>query len=394
MESDIITRQQQDAMDRCITCNIPFALYALPGATEMTFIASHPTDDEYLNNHPSVPGAFAINFFNRENPYPIVVMPEMTAAQVLALPSSTHYPDADITPSPRSVSAVTYMAQVHEMVRKVKRSHGKVVLSRIIAGHTDRRSVAAMAMQYFAGRENTLRYIFFTQETGLWLGSTPELLVGFTTGNDGAGVFRTMSLAGTRPASSSTPDEEHGWDDKNIGEQQLVTDAVVKALADADVDEITATRSTLRVGNVEHICTEITATTTPGQALALTETLDPTPAVCGTPREEALRLISRYEVHERLCYAGTVTVQTCGNFGWQTFVNLRCAFLAPVSHDNLKKGYTYNIYAGGGITPLSTPDGEWMETQLKAEPLRLAITGEPRGSLNDLLQQLSEESTI
>ena len=52
------------------------------------------------------------------------------------------------------------------------------------------------------------------------------------------------------------------------------------------------------------------------------------------------------------------------------YVNLRCAMAAKT-----EKGYTYNIYSGGGITAESIAADEWDEAVSKVRPLNEIIKG-------------------
>ncbi len=91
--------------------------------------------------------------------------------------------------------------------------------------------------------------------------------------------------------------------------------------------------------------------------------LHPTPAVCGLPKERALELIYKTEMHNREYYAGY-----CGPINYQgktdLFVNLRCMKILP---DKLA------LYIGGGLTAKSDPEKEWEETVLKANTLLSVI---------------------
>ena len=90
------------------------------------------------------------------------------------------------------------------------------------------------------------------------------------------------------------------------------------------------------------------------------ETLHPTPAVCGYPKEKALDLIFQTEQHNREYYAGF-----CGpvNFKDRTdlFVNLRCMKILP---EHL------GLFVGGGFTTHSQPAKEWEETTLKSQTIK------------------------
>lgn len=384
-----VTRQ---AVDKCLRHNIPFALYAVPGSEQYTFIASSPTDEEFLNDHKSTPGSFEITFFAHANPSPIVILPQYTDADVLALNDQTIYPGADTYPAIQSTSAIAYMAQVHELTKTARTIHGKVVLSRIIAGESSGKTPLEVAIAYFKGQTDTLRYMFFTQETGLWIGATPELLVSFTptSASDGQGIITTMALAGTRRLSTDPT-----WDEKNIAEQEFVSRHITDCLKHAGIVRAHKSVSTLRLKNVEHICTTFTTEGTLQQAVDLRSSLDPTPAVGGYPTDTALERISYYETHERLCYAGTINIRDRAGDGFRTYVNLRSMLIAPGIDGGYRPTFRYNIYVGGGITASSEPETEWLETAEKASLMLEALADdsrEPQDELTTLYDQINIES--
>ena len=89
---------------------------------------------------------------------------------------------------------------------------------------------------------------------------------------------------------------------------------------------------------------------------AATSPHPPTPAVCGTPTDEARRLIAAIE-GERGFYAGAVGWSDAGGDGdWM--VTIRCAEI-----DADRSGAI--AWAGGGLVADSQPDDEVAETGAK-----------------------------
>jgi isochorismate synthase len=94
-------------------------------------------------------------------------------------------------------------------------------------------------------------------------------------------------------------------------------------------------------------------------ALDLVAALHPTPAVCGTPREEAWEALSELEPIDRGCYAGPVGwVDADGDGEWA--IALRCAEIT---------GTTARLFAGAGIVADSVPEEELDETEAKFRAL-------------------------
>jgi len=192
-------------------------------------------------------------------------------------------------------------------------------------------------------------FSFHTPKSGTWIGASPEILL-VKEGN----TLHTMSLAGTRPSGST---EE--WDDKNIGEQQIVTKYICDTFRQCGMTPETQSPTTCCAGPVEHIMTGITTTLPPDSistALEFSLRLSPTPALSGFPKKEALTAIGQLEQHKRGYYGGFCgPVDSNGDFSF--FVNLRSARI---------KNPRYCLFVGGGIVENSDPASEWEETRRKS----------------------------
>ncbi|HEX2039439.1 MAG TPA: chorismate-binding protein, partial [Acidimicrobiales bacterium] len=91
--------------------------------------------------------------------------------------------------------------------------------------------------------------------------------------------------------------------------------------------------------------------------------LHPTPAVAGTPTDEALAYIAEVEKLDRGRYAGPVGwVDAAGDGEWA--VGIRSAEI----HGNRAR-----LFAGVGIVAESDPEAELLETQLKLQALLAAV---------------------
>jgi isochorismate synthase len=205
--------------------------------------------------------------------------------------------------------------------------------------------------------------LFFTPQSGLWLGATPETLL-----TEKGDTINTMALAGTRPVSGKGK-TAGPWPDKEAKEQKFVTDFILQELDKLDIKKIKTTSPyTSIAGIVEHIRTDIEIDNS-AKDISLGKVINalhPTPAICGMPRQNALEIISHTEQYPRTYYTGylgpvNVDLQT------KLMVNLRCM----KAH---KKGFT--IFAGGGITNESDAELEWEETEMKASVMKSVIEKE------------------
>jgi menaquinone-specific isochorismate synthase len=128
--------------------------------------------------------------------------------------------------------------------------------------------------------------------------------------------------------------------------------------------------SVLRLANVTHLASDITARLDPGDPpslLRLAGAVHPTAAVGGTPTEPALRLIAELEQMDRGRYAGPVGWVDAHGDG-ELGLALRCAQLS---------GSTARLFAGCGVVADSDPDTEVAEAQAKLVAVRSVLEGRP-----------------
>ncbi len=347
----LISAEAAKAVEKCIERFIPFVLYAEPGRAVCRFHASENTRrvsaETYFDK--GAPGDFAISFFE-DSGNCIVIPDDLSVNDVL---SSDLYGEAPrIAPSLNSTDKNMYISKVSSLISEMRLDRSKTVVSRLISMQGVSPVIAAE--KYFSLFDRTFRYLYYTPETGLWIGATPELLCDFNPDNNS---LDTMSLAGTRPAGSAGE-----WDRKNIDEHNYVTDFIRKILLEECAEVSVGEPFSMLYGKIEHLCERIKAKgiNNPGKIVSR---LSPTPAVCGTPKELAMCRIGDTESHSRYCYGGWLGIidrqhTTC-------YVNLRCAFAGY----NSSGTYTYNIYAGGGVTGDSVASTEWDETEAKASAL-------------------------
>lgn len=366
-----IDNSTRKAVERCLDYRIPFALFAFPGETNYRFYASPAEKSEstsvFVDGNAD---CFFINFFDNDEPYTPSIQFRMSADTVLDYCEKEliEQPLAEIRPRIASTYRVSYHDAFSRIIPRLKAEGGKVVLSRMRTIFTMKHPLE-ISEEYFDLSDSTFRYMCYTPETGVWLGSTPEILL---ESDFKKREIRTMALAGTRSADDDSP-----WDEKNIHEQSIVTDFIVEALKSEGLDVTVNELSERKFLNIKHLCTDITAR---GEVdiPSLMTALSPTPAVAGYPRETAVDEICRYETHRRNCYGGYVGVRIGGNY--HAYVNLRCCFAAPVVRmaDGVGVagfGWLCNLYAGGGIVAKSIEEDEWAETSAKTQKLSEILIG-------------------
>lgn len=192
---------------------------------------------------------------------------------------------------------------------------------------------------------NAFRYIFINGETS-WMGAFSEVLGKF---NKETHDFETMSLAGTLPISES-------WSEKEIEEQKPVT-TYIRNILNNYSENINESKTYDHIsGNIKHLRTDFKAKIKPENLDKIIQELHPTPAVCGIPKEFCKENIQNLEKFPRELYAGYIKIETEKTV--QYFVNLRCSKLYKNA---------VHLFVGGGITAQSSPEKEWLETELKSE---------------------------
>ena len=255
-----------------------------------------------------------------------------------------------------------YLKKCHALIREIKSGKAdKVVFSRVIWHRTNHQQhPARVFLDIKAKYPDAFCYLFFTPQTGLWMGATPETLL-----YEKSGKLKTMALAGTRPVSS--PESKPlPWPEKEKVEQKFVSDYIFKTLSDLGIPAIKMSEPyTIAAGKIEHIQTDfvIEKSGTDVTTGKIINALHPTPAVCGIPKKAAFEIIGNTEAHRRSYYTGYLGPVNKDSEK-RLFVNLRCM---KVDDD----GFT--IFAGGGITAASDAGLEWKETEMKASILKSVI---------------------
>ncbi len=207
------------------------------------------------------------------------------------------------------------------------------------------------------------------------VGATPELLVE----RRGSRVFSHPLAGSARRSPDGVRDREAAEallrSEKDRREHALVVEQIMDVLSPLctelqapDGVTLKATRSMWHLGTrIKGALKDIGTS-----SIELAALLHPTPAVCGMPRREADAVIRDLEGYDRGFYAGAVGwCDSSGDGRW--YVSIRCAEI---------EGRHARLYAGAGIVPGSTPEGELAETahkfsaMLEAFGLSVAQIGE------------------
>jgi len=198
-----------------------------------------------------------------------------------------------------------------------------------------------------------------------FIGASPERLVRVS-----KGVLETEALAGSaRRGTGASEDAALGAaliaSEKDQREHRHVLDSIVRRLEPLGLaPQFSAKPGLRKLANVQHLHTPVTATMPEGvHLLDALARLHPTPAVGGSPREEAVARIRDLEGFPRGLYAGAIGWLNARG-GGEFMVGIRSA---------LVEGATARVYAGAGIVAGSDAEREFAETELKFRAMREAL---------------------
>ena len=201
-----------------------------------------------------------------------------------------------------------------------------------------------------------------------FIGASPELLVEVE-----GDIVRSFPLAGTtRTTGDPELDAKLAAELQASPKNQIEHRAAIEMVRDTLLPycsylDWAPEPEIVKVANVQHLGSQAEGMLSHPvpTVIELVRALQPTPAVGGYPRAEAIDLITSVEGFERGLYGGAVGwVDGQGNGRWA--VSLRCAEL---SEDRR----TARLVAGGGIVADSDPRSELAETQAKFQAMLSAI---------------------
>ena len=238
----------------------------------------------------------------------------------------------------------------------------KVVLARdVVIEGAQPLDVHAILLRLRAAFGSSYRY-----SVDGFVGASPELLVARS-----GDVVRSHPLAGTAPRTGDpTTDAQTAAQliasTKDQVEHRIVIEVVRDTLLPwCSYLDWEAEPSIVTVANVQHLGTLVEGRLSHPcpNVLELVAALQPTPALGGYPRDDALAMIAELESFERGRYGGPVGwVDADGNGQWA--VGIRCAEI---------DGNQARLFAGVGVVADSDPDAELAETQAKLQAMLSAI---------------------
>ncbi|AFY39778.1 isochorismate synthase [[Leptolyngbya] sp. PCC 7376] len=198
-----------------------------------------------------------------------------------------------------------------------------------------------------------------------FIGASPERLLAIQDGK-----LLTDALAGSAPRGT-TDEADYAFahnllhSEKERREHQAVANFLIEQLQDLKLQPQVAERTLLKLSNIQHLWTPITANLPEHiHPLEIVAKLHPTPAVAGVPRVIACDHIRQAEPFDRNLYAAPIGwLDSHGNA--EFIVAIRSALI---------RGKHARLYGGAGIVAGSQPEREYAEVQLKLTSLLNALT--------------------
>jgi isochorismate synthase len=198
----------------------------------------------------------------------------------------------------------------------------------------------------------------------LFLSATPERLARVR-----ARGISTAAVAGSVPTGRTLSDEQRNRADlqsnaKFAKEHSVVARMIHDVLEELCDEVVTGHTEVLILRNVQHLVTPFTGTLSEGRGIVdAVARLHPTPAVCGSPREQARDIIERYEQFDRGQYAGVAGWMDADGSG-DAAVTIRSA----VFH-----GRDALLFGGAGLVAESVARDEVEETRVKLQAILSAL---------------------
>ncbi|MEY4290280.1 MAG: hypothetical protein RL130_222 [Actinomycetota bacterium] len=286
-------------------------------------------------------------------------------AQPALLESPPVISQSSITFSDGTLTSTEWKARVAQAIARIETSQvDKVVLARDLRATSDAEIEQRAILKDLAAQYPST----WTFAVAGLIGATPELLLRLS-----RGMVTSRVLAGTIP---KTGDDEKDLalaaslarSSKDLEEHEYAVRSVADALEPfCSSTNVPESPFVLHLANVMHLATDVTGALIESKqhvdAFSLLQSLHPSAAVCGTPRNVAFDIISEIEGMSRGRYAGPVGWIDASGDG-ELGIALRAGQI---------KDREIRIFAGCGIVAGSNPEKELEESNAKMVAMRSAL---------------------
>ncbi|MCX7798173.1 MAG: isochorismate synthase [Melioribacter sp.] len=241
-----------------------------------------------------------------------------------------------------------------------KKEVEKVVLARIKKIELKKKFFLSDTLEYLE-KEYPDCYIFaWKSNSSIFFGASPEIVGKFYNN-----ILETDALAGSvRRGNTKVEDYELEKyllnDPKNIEEHNYVLKYILSSLLEYSEEIKQEKISIKKLKNIQHLWTPIKVKLKKNTDInTIVKKIYPSPAICGIPKDRALKVIERLENFDRGLYTGLLGWYNSSGNG-EFAVGIRSALL---------KNNSIYLFAGCGIVNGSKAEDEYEETELKFKPI-------------------------
>jgi menaquinone-specific isochorismate synthase len=205
-------------------------------------------------------------------------------------------------------------------------------------------------------------YLFFIKKNNsVFFGSSPEMFLKISDKNAEVESVAGSAARGDRSESDYEFEKFLHTSEKNQREHSIVSEFITDILIKySDNVRVTEEKQIRKLDNIQHLITKFSAELNSDENIfELIDSLFPTPAVCGVPKNKAMKLIQKLETYDRGLYSGLV-----GFFDFNGDCELAVSIRSALAKDN-----KLTAFAGAGLVKDSNPDEEFQETNLKLKTI-------------------------
>lgn len=253
--------------------------------------------------------------------------------------------------------------QVDQLASQIKHSQTltKVVLGRFKKGAIKGQLDPVLVLKALRALNKTTYHFILKIREQVFISSTPERLFKIE-----GEQFQTAAVAGTiQRGNDQLSDNKFALelfkDKKNRQEHQIVVNEIYQRIKQF-ADDISKQDQPMILKNqtVQHLYTPMSAKLNQKVNLFdIIKIMHPTPALGGSPKDEAVKLIESLEVQSRGLFGSPI--------GYITF-DSDCEMIVGIRSMYLN-GQNFLMFAGAGIMPDSVGRSEFQETELKFQPM-------------------------
>jgi menaquinone-specific isochorismate synthase len=235
----------------------------------------------------------------------------------------------------------------------------KVVLSRRLVANISNSPLFYLILRQLRNNYGNCNVFLYKSDNAVLFGATPEQLLKFRNKEIEFDALAGSAKRGatieedTDFANNLLMDKKNGNEHNHVIE--FIKDVSLRYVQDFKQSET----GVKKFSNIQHIYTPIKGVLkSKDQIYNLIEDIFPTPAICGSPKDTALKYITDNEKFDRGMFSGIVGFMNCEE------MDLSVAIRSALLRQN-----QLFIYAGCGIVEGSDPLSEYEETEIKMKPI-------------------------